>query len=306
MGVRKSCEKIEIPSCIQNLLSGQEYNLDRIGMSDSSVLLFPDKVLKIQRTSQESDNEYRMMQWLQGKLPVPQILEYERDEENSFLLMGRCPGEMSCSEENLRNPDKLVSMLAVALTQLWAVDISDCPSDCTLQHKLEMARYQVENGLVDLDNVEPDTFGEGGFESPSHLLDWLYGHRPAEGTALRSHSEALRSHSEAGHSHSEAGHSHSEAGHSHSELVLSHGDFCLPNIFFDQGKVSGYIDLGRAGIADKWQDIALCYRSLAHNFSGAYYSRFSIDYDVEKLFELLEVEPDEEKLRYYILLDELF
>lgn len=36
------------------------------------------------------------------------------------------------------------------------------------------------------------------------------------------------------------------------ELVLSHGDYCLPNIFGIQDLVTGYIDLGRAGIADKF------------------------------------------------------
>ena len=32
-------------------------------------------------------------------------------------------------------------------------------------------------------------------------------------------------------------------------------------------------DLGRAGIADKWCDIALCYRSLTHNYDGSYGGR---------------------------------
>ncbi len=45
------------------------------------------------------------------------------------------------------------------------------------------------------------------------------------------------------------------------------GAYCLPNIFMKDNKVSGYIDLGRGGLADKYQDIALCYRSLLHNYS---------------------------------------
>ena len=49
-----------------------------------------------------------------------------------------------------------------------------------------------------------------------------------------------------------------------------HGDFCLPNIFADDSGLTGLIDLGRAGVADKWQDIAICYRSLSNNYSGKY------------------------------------
>ncbi len=261
---------MDLPEKIKRMLPGQEYTLDQVGMSGASVLLFPDRVLKIQKIGWEPEQEYCMMQWLWGKLPVPRILAYEREAGYSFLLMERCPGEMSCSEENLGNPDRLVPLLAEALKQLWAVDISDCPVDCTLRYKLERARFQVEHSLVDMDNTEPGTFGEGGFESPRHLLSWLYEHQPVQ------------------------------------EKVLSHGDFCLPNIFLDRGKVSGYIDLGRAGVADKWQDIALCYRSLHHNLSGAYHYKLPVDYDADQLFDLLGVEPDRDKLRYYILLDELF
>lgn len=68
----------------------------------------------------------------------------------------------------------------------------------------------------------------------------------------------------------------------------------------------GLIDLGRTGVADKWCDIALCYRSLSHNFSGRYNRSIHADFDEMLLFKELEIEPDWEKLRYYILLDELF
>ena len=112
-----------------------------------------------------------------------------------------------------------------------------------MSHKLVLAAYNIEHGLVDLDNAEPDTFGENEFKNPEALLQWLYDNKPEE------------------------------------ELVLSHGDYCLPNIFGVQGEVTGYIDLGKA---DKWCDIAICHRSLLHNFSGKYKCNENIiswDYD---------------------------
>lgn len=82
------------------------------------------------------------------------------------------------------------------------------------------------------------------------------------------------------------------------EIVFSHGDYCLLNVFFNEGNVTGFIDLGRAGMADKWQDIALCVRSLQYNLQNNKYT--------DLLFKYLEIEPDYEKIKYYILLDELF
>ena len=90
------------------------------------------------------------------------------------------------------------------------------------------------------------------------------------------------------------------------EPVFSHGDFCLPNIFFDKNGLSGLIDLGRAGIADRWCDIALCYRSLKDNYSGRYSGQIQTDFKEAHFFDALELRPDWDKIRYYILLDELF
>lgn len=259
-----------LPEKIQNLIIGEEYRTDEIGESGSSILLFQDKVLKIQKCSREADGEYRMMKWLHDKLPVPRILAYETMNDQTFLVMSKIDGRMACDEEYMKNLPMQVRLLSSGLKMLWDVDISDCPVNWDMDHKLAQARYNVENDLVDLDNVEPDTFGENGFESPKDLLEWLYENRPEE------------------------------------ELMLSHGDYCLPNIFGVEDEVSGFIDLGRTGVADKWCDIALCYRSLAHNYSGRYHGQAYSGYDEQLLFRELGIRPDWEKIRYYNLLDELF
>jgi len=88
--------------------------------------------------------------------------------------------------------------------------------------------------------------------------------------------------------------------------VFSHGDYCLPNIFLENGQIAGFIDLDKAGICDKWNDIALCYRSLKHNFDGSYGGEVYEDFNPKMLFEKLGIEPDWEKIKFYLLLDELF
>ena len=87
-------------------------------------------------------------------------------------------------------------------------------------------------------------------------------------------------------------------------LVFSHGDFCLPNIFIREGRISGFVDLSDAGISDKWRDIALCWRSLKLNMDGSYGGKPHPDFDPDRLFEALGMEPDRERIKYYLLLDE--
>ena len=42
------------------------------------------------------------------------------------------------------------------------------------------------------------------------------------------------------------------------------------NIFVKENEISGFIDIGKMGPADRWQDIAIAIRSLKHNFDGKY------------------------------------
>ena len=88
------------------------------------------------------------------------------------------------------------------------------------------------------------------------------------------------------------------------DRVVTHGDFCLPNLFTDGKRFTGFIDVGKAGAGDRWADLALGWRSLKHNSDG-HYEKVYPDINPDDLFRAAGVEKDEEKLRYYILLDEL-
>lgn len=261
---------INIPDNIRRFIDGKSYSFDDIGMSGSQIMIFADSVLKRVKYRKENEETVQMMRWLEGKIPIPRVICFERDFEYQYLLMSKVSGKMSCDEYYLEHPKELLGLLAEAMKMLWSVDISDCPRNRNIDAELKEARYRVENNLVDLDNAEPTTFGDGGFKDPKELLQWLEDNRPDY------------------------------------EPVLSHGDFCLPNIFIENGGISGFIDLGDTGIGDKWRDIALCYRSLKHNFDGSFGGKVYPDFHPEMLFDALEIEPNQEKLKFYILLDELF
>lgn len=79
--------------------------------------------------------------------------------------------------------------------------------------------------------------------------------------------------------------------------VFTHGDYCLDNFFTDGEHVTALIDFGNGGVGDAYQDIALCVREFSIDCPGA----------VSEFYKSLGItEPDEEKLRYYMLLDEMF
>lgn len=260
---------MNIPASIKRKIGFRKGNLDGIGRSGAQVLMFDDMVLKIQPDSNMAGNEHQMMRWLQGRLPVPQLLEEAHVDGYWYLLMSRMDGKYLCDEGILDDQHRLAALAADGLKKLWAIDVSDCPANRTLDQKFCEIEAGLRGGWITKEQAgQPDTYGPGGFESPAALFDWLVRHRPEE------------------------------------ELVLSHGDYCMPNLFADDNGLTGFIDLGLAGVADKWVDIDKGLWSMWANSTGQFGGR-QREFDRKLLFDALGMEPDEDKLRYYGLLDEL-
>ncbi|MDR0293166.1 MAG: aminoglycoside 3'-phosphotransferase [Oscillospiraceae bacterium] len=261
----------KLPKSIADRIGSLPWRRDDMGCSGSTILLFEKMALKIEKIGRAPENERKLLYWLDGKLPVPKVIEAEIQDGISYLLMSRLTGEMACSGDSLRNIGDTVRALANGLKMLWRIDISNCPCSNVVSEKLVQAKHRMENGLVDRNDFNPETFTTEGFKDVPDLYDYLDRNRPRE------------------------------------DFVFSHGDFCLPNVFVSGRGVTGFLDWGNGGIADRWQDIALCVRSLQYNYME-YAGYGKEDYRKYKalLFEELGIEPDEEKIRYYILLDELF
>lgn len=267
--IRKKQLLMRQPPEIAAHTKGKDFTLDSTGLSGSTVAIFDEFVLKSEPVSEESENNLAMLRWLDGKIPAPRVLESVVLGGFRWTLMTRISGEMSCAEANRTDPHRLVRVLADALKSLWSIDISGCPVDQSPRAKLDRAKRIIELGQVNMDLVDPKTFGEGGFSSPAELHQWLQENAPDF------------------------------------EPVLTHGDFCLPNVFMENGAFSGFLDLGRSGAGDKWTDIAILWRTLRDNFGG-HYGEAVEGFHPDELFEVLGMEKDEEKLRYYLLMDELF
>ena len=138
-------------------------------------------------------------------------------------------GEMSCSDKNLKNPELTIRLLSKAISKLQQVDIKDCPFRNDINYKLGIAEYNVKNNLL----TSPMTSKLGKmFSSYENLLEYLKNNKPNE------------------------------------ELVFSHGDTSMPNVFFYNNNISGFIDVGECGVSDKWFDIAITCKSIRRNFSN--------------------------------------
>lgn len=155
-------------------------------------------------------------------------------------------------------PDELVRILAYALRQLHALDPAACPFDRRLDIQLAEGRAKVAAGRVD--ETDFDT-AHAGWTATS-VLAWLETHRPNT-----------------------------------TDLVVTHGDASLPNVLASEGKFTGVIDIGRLGVSDRWQDLAIACRSIAFNCGEGFVALF---------LEAYGAEWDAERYAYYCALDELF
>lgn len=256
---------MRLPAPIASAVADLPCSSDQIGMSGHTVLLYPDRVLKIGPKNWESDNELTMLRFFQGKLPCPEVIAYEEEAGQRYLLTTRVPGRMLCDPTQMMPLRRTAERIAEALRLLWAIPARSCPSDMGLDRKLHLIEEKLDS--LSVSNAEPATYGPGGFKNPEALLRFLQDNRPEE------------------------------------TKVVTHGDLCLPNVLISPAGAIGFVDLGRSGLADPWCDIALSYRSLKHNCNGIHGTYPG--WTEAMLFDALGIARDEERLRYYLLLDEL-
>lgn len=253
------------PTQIQKALHKMLLTEVHIGCSDTHVYRASDGERNVYLKTQSVSGFYsfahnvEILGWLRGRLPVPEVLEFARDADNEYLVLSEVAG-MNCVEAlEVFPPGRVVELLAEGLRMVHAVEIAACPFDERLAAKLRKGRENVLHNLVYEDYFDEERQGMTG----GQVLERLKNHAPAE-----------------------------------DGLVFNHGDYCLPNIMIQGGTVSGFIDLDRAGVSDRYNDLAIASRSIMQNIGTEFEPLFFQHYGIDKV--------DLEKIGYYRMMDELF
>ena len=231
--------KYKLTKKVESFIKNANLSEISIGCSDSQVIKIDknDKIYFL-KTAKKGllTQEFNALNWLNGKLSVPEIVLFDDETENEFLITKAVPGVMVCSEKYLDNPIRALEIIKQAFNSIYSVNISDCPFDVSNKYKLSLIKNNVEKGLIKNEDLKSETLKR--FGNVEGLLNYLIDNQFEE------------------------------------ELCFSHGDTSLPNIFSFDDKFSGFIDVGECGIADKWFDIAICEKSIRRNFGEKYVSKF--------------------------------
>jgi aminoglycoside phosphotransferase len=210
-------------------------------------------------------DEAERLGWMHAVgLSVPAVLQYHEWKGREYLLLTAMPGSDAAAPRSDDHRAAVIAALAAGLKQVHSTNISACPFDASRRVRLAEAATRLTAGLVR--ESEFDAVRQG--RSAADLHAELLGTQPAI-----------------------------------EERVFTHGDYCLPNVLLQPDgaggyRVSGFVDCGRAGVADPYQDLALCARSIAFNFGPEWVPTLFARYGIDRV--------DEVRLGWYQLLDEFF
>lgn len=257
-------EQHNLPVQLQRLLKNAAWQPISIGCSGNDVfrITLPNhSVYYLKRAPRLVDAalhaEKARLEWLHGRLPVPTVEAFIVGEQHTYLLLSAVPGVIACDRMVFNNVPRLVHALADGLRMIHDVSYLQCPFEQRIKQQLAHAQQRVVQGLV-----EPSDISSG--RSPRDVLADLLVHQPT-----------------------------------HEELAFTHGDPSLPNILIDSETmhITGFIDVGSAGIADRYLDLAISARSLAYNFGPGHEALLWKAYGLDQV--------DQDKIWFYQQIDDL-
>ncbi|MFD3405678.1 phosphotransferase [Kribbella sp. NPDC058693] len=242
---------------------GDDWSLVDVGESDTTVYRRGDVFAKCCGPSgvAELAGERDRVEWLAGTgIPGAKVVDWFESSSDGACLLTSAVAGVPGDALPPSSYERAMRGFGAVLRDLHA--LTDCPFERPLATVIAVAE-----DVVRRDAVNPDFLtDEWRLLKPSDLLDQVVAESPYVESVL--------------------------------EPVVCHGDACLPNVFFDPQtlEVTGLIDLGRLGVADRYSDLALASVQLQDEWSA----------DPATFLEAYGlVEPDPRRLHFFRLLDPL-
>ncbi len=201
-------------------------------------------------------NEHKMLDLLKNYIKIPNVVKYYKDEYE-VIITTEMKGKMSCDDDLFEYEDMVLNCVVDAIKQIQNVKLNDKLKENLKVFNLDKEIETIKQRIKAKEITEiPDKKVFDRFKSLDEVVAYLEENKPD------------------------------------GELYFSHGDVSLPNVFIDDNKFSGFIDIGNAGIRQKWYDIADAYVSVRRNFE----TQEAADRFLNKL------EVDKENVEYYEML----
>lgn len=239
------------------------------GESGALVYRSPDRSRYAKVGGDDIEGERDRIEWLSTQdVPGPTVLEWTTGPGGPVLVTSAVEG-VPADQLHPEELDRAWSAIADVVRRLHAIPTADCPFRRDLAATMALAR-----DVVARDAVNADFLPDRNREIPAaELLARVTAQLP----------DRLAQ----------------ESG----DLVVCHGDLCLPNILIAPAdfSVSGLIDLGRLGLADRHADLALLFANSRETWpedtrADTARARFLDSYGTP-------AEPD--RLEFYLQLDPL-
>ncbi len=193
-------------------------------------------------------DEKARLDWLAGRIPVPDVLYFREDGAGDYLMTSEIAGLMAHDEAFAGNLLRVVRLLATGLRMIHSLPVEDCPFDQRLAARIPLARGRLLAGQVDEADFDAVRQGRRAVDLFDELLSSVPGNE---------------------------------------DVVFTHGDYCLPNVILNSSgtTLNGFIDWDRGGIADRYQDLGIAARSLARNGGRQWAPLLFREYGLERVDE---------------------
>lgn len=267
---------LPVPAGLQALLAGCQWLRNQVGEAGADVfrVIRPGgESLYLKRGREDAAimvaEEMGRLNWLsqQGtslQRVLPKLVHFEGRPGEAWLLTTAMPGRTAY--EWLENAPERAAEVVQAITQqlkaLHAMAPQSCPFTAGPDLRIALARQRLEAGFVDADDFDDARAGW----TPEDVWQTV---------------QTLRAQPALG-----------------QLQVVTHGDYSLDNLLLDEHcQVTGLIDLGRLGLADPYQDLAILWNCLGEFGANLQQSMWAA-YGIQA--------PDDDRLQFHLCLDEMF